>query len=554
MSKALDGLKQMAQIVDPKTFKRLKKAGVIGDPKGVLGIARSLPWLVGRGPSLGIVSKMHSVTLADKPAIHDKHGMLTWKQLDERANQAAHMLTDLGLHGKDRVALVLRNGREMAEVVLGAQKLGIVACPLNTWAKKKELAATLPQADPKVIVYDTQHAGQLEGLVADGVALVAVGDLADALPGSVEYEELLAAQSAAPPSPFTRDAGSARIVIHTSGTTGKPKGAARDSAAAGLKNLGNIIERVPYHRDDIIFCPSPMFHSFGLATVTFATALGATLILPEKFDPEASLAWIEKYKATAASFVPVMLRRIVSLPDDIKKKYDLSSLRIIMASGSVLSDDLRRAAAELFGDVLYDLYGSTEIGWVAIATPTDMKEKPRTVGRPVDGIDIAVFSSDGTRVAPHETGELYIKSDILFEGYTSGEQKDEREGYMSIGDYGRLDEDGYLFVEARTDDMVVVGGENVYPIEVEQVIESVDGVSEVTVLGVEDDEYGHVLAAFVVGDADTDLIAKTCKAELASYKVPKRIEVLDELPRNATGKVVKKRLIEALAGAEPLDD
>ena len=249
-----------------------------------------------------------------------------------------------------------------------------------------------------------------------------------------------------------------------------------------------------------------------------------------------------------------MLRRIVSLADEVKKKYDVSSLRIIMASGSVLSDDLRLAAAELFGDVLYDLYGSTEIGWVAIATPKDMKEKPRTVGRPVDGIEIAVFASDGSRAGRNETGELYIKSDILFEGYTSGEQKDEREGYMSIGDFGRLDDDGFLFVEARTDDMVVVGGENVYPIEVEQVIESVVGVNEVTVLGVEDEEYGHVLAAFVVGDADPDLIAKTCTAELASYKVPKRIEVLDELPRNATGKVVKKRLIEVLAGAEPLDE
>jgi fatty-acyl-CoA synthase len=191
---------------------------------------------------------------------------------------------------------------------------------------------------------------------------------------------------------------------------------------------------------------------------------------------------------------------------------------------------------------------------VAIATPDDMKSKPKTVGQPVEGIDVAVFSKEGERVGPNETGELYVKSSILFEGYTSGETKDERDGYMAIGDFGKLDTEGYLFVESRTDDMVVVGGENVYPIEVEQIIESVEGVNEVTVLGVQDEEYGEVLAAFVVGTADTELIEKTCKAELASYKVPKRIEVLDDLPRNATGKIVKRDLIAQLNGAEPLEE
>jgi fatty-acyl-CoA synthase len=276
-------------------------------------------------------------------------------------------------------------------------------------------------------------------------------------------------------------------------------------------------------------------------------------VLPERFDPEGSLEWIERYNVTAASFVPVMLRRIVSLDDDIKDRYDLSSLRIVMTSGSVLSDDLRKAATELFGEVIYDLYGSTEIGWVAIATPEDMRSKPKTVGMPVEGIDVAVFSADGERLGTNETGELYVKSGILFEGYTSGESKDERDGYMAIGDYGRLDDDGYLFVASRTDDMVVVGGENVYPIEVEQVIESVAGVTEVTVIGVQDEEYGEVLAAFVVGTADTNTIESTCKAELASYKVPKRIELRDELPRNATGKVVKRDLIAQLETAQPLE-
>ena len=552
MSGALNGLRQVAQTLHPKTLKRLREAGAM-DPKGPIALARAMPWLIGRGPSLGIVSQMHALVLGDKPAIYDKHGMQTWKQLDERANQAAHMLSSLGLRGSDRVALVLRNGREMVEVTLGAQKLGIVACPLNTWAKTKELGATLEQSDPKVLVYDTQHSEQVEQVADRGIGLVSVGDASKAIDGSLYYEDLMAEQPVSPQGPFARNTGTAKIVIHTSGTTGTPKGAARDSSAAGLGTLANLIGRVPYRRDDVILCPAPMFHSFGLATFTFGAALGATMVLPEKFDAEGSLRAIEEHRATAASFVPVMMRRIVSLDDDIKKRYDLSSLRIVMASGSVLSTDLRRAASELFGEVLYDLYGSTETGWVAIATPEDIRTRPKTVGKPVEGIDVTVFSKDGSRLGPNETGELYIRSDILFEGYTSGEKKDEREGYMSIGDYGKLDDDGYLFVESRTDDMVVVGGENVYPIEVEQVIESIDGVTEVTVLGVADDEYGEVLAAFIVGSADPGRVAEACKAELASYKVPRRIEVLDELPRNATGKIVKRDLIAQLTGAEPLE-
>jgi fatty-acyl-CoA synthase len=412
----------------------------------------------------------------------------------------------------------------------------------------------LEQADPKVLVYDTAHSEQLQKCDPQGMDLIYVGDEAGALDGSTSFDDWMSGEAASPPPPFTRDRGSAKVVIHTSGTTGKPKGAQRDASAAGVGALANLISVVPYRRDDVVFLPAPLFHSFGLATFTFATALGATMVLPEKFDPEESLKMIEEHKATAASFVPVMIKRIVTLPDDVKNKYDLSSLRIVMASGSAMSPDLRRAAMDLFGDVLYDLYGSTEIGWVTIATPEDMKKHDKTVGKPVPGTEVAVFSKNGDRLPTNETGELFIKSNILFEGYTSGESKDEREGFMSIGDLGRLDDDGYLFVEGRADDMVVIGGENVYPIEVEEVIEGIAGVEEAAVLGVTDEEYGEVLAAFVVGSASEDDVMSACKEELASYKVPRRVEKLDELPRTSTGKVLKRKLIETLDGAEPLDE
>jgi fatty-acyl-CoA synthase len=553
MSSPLDGVRQIAEAFHPRTIMALRNAGAM-DPKAPFAIAKSLPWLVGRGPSLGIISQMHAFVLRDKVAIEDRNGSVTWKELDDHANQVAHALSSSGLSGGDRVAILLRNGREMAETALGAQKLGIVCCPLNTWAKPKELKVTLEQADPKVLVYDTAHVEQLQKCDPQGIDLIHVGDEDAALDGSTSFEEWMSDQPKSAPPPFTRDRGSAKVVIHTSGTTGKPKGAQRDASAAGVGALANLISVVPYRRDDIVFLPAPLFHSFGLATFTFATALGSTMVMPEKFDPEESLKMIEEHKATAASFVPVMIKRIVTLPDDVKNKYDLSSLRIVMASGSAMSPDLRRAAMDLFGDVLYDLYGSTEIGWVTIATPEDMKKHDKTVGKPVPGTEIAVFSKNGDRLPTNETGELFIKSNILFEGYTSGESKDEHEGYMSIGDLGRLDDDGYLFVEGRADDMVVIGGENVYPIEVEEVIEGISGVEEAAVLGVADEEYGEVLAAFVVGSASEDDVMSACKEELASYKVPRRVEKLDELPRTSTGKVLKRKLIETLDGAEPLDE
>jgi fatty-acyl-CoA synthase len=540
-----DGLKQISQFAQPRNLARLKQANAV-DPRNLVGLGYALPWLLMRGPSLGITSQMHSVAIGDKPAIYDRDGMLTWREVDRRANQAAHLLEARGIGPADRVACLLRNGREMVDLALATQKLGVVACPLNTWAKPKELKATLRGAAPKVLVYDTAHAEQVKECAPPGIQLLYVGNEGDALDGSDPYTQELGRQLSSPPSPFTRDRGSPKVIIHTSGTTGTPKGAARNSSAAGISALANLLGVVPYRRDDVVYCPAPMFHSFGLATFTFATVLGATMVLPEKFDPEDSLRLIDEHRATAASFVPVMMRRIVSLDDEVKARYDLSSLRLVMASGSVLSEDLRRAAIEVFGDVLYDLYGSTEIGWVAIATPADMRARPKTVGKPVEGIDVAVFSPEGARMPPGETGELYVKSEVLFEGYTSGEKKAEREGYMSIGDLGRIDEEGYLYVESRTDDMVVVGGENVYPIEVEQVIEDVAGVDEVTVFGLDDDEYGQVLVAFAVGSASADDIRKACEAELASYKVPRRIEVVDELPRTSTGKVLKRELIAEL--------
>ncbi|CAN5526829.1 long-chain-fatty-acid--CoA ligase FadD2 [soil metagenome] len=545
MGTPLGGLWQIAEILHPNTLKQLRNAGALG-AKSPLAVGAALPWLIGRGPSLAILCHMNSIVVGDKPAIHDRIGSISWADLNKRVNRVVRALDSVGVEPGDHVALLLRNGREMVEVALAAQRFGVVACPLNTWAKPTELEATIRNSRPVVLFYDTAHCDIVEQCAPENIPLIAVGSPDGQLPKSAGYEELIAERGTHPPAPFVRRRGTPKVVIQTSGTTGTPKAASRDAAASGLGVLANLLQVVPYRRDDIVYCPAPLFHSFGLATFTFATALGATLVLPRRFDPEGSLELIEKHRCTAASFVPVMMRRILSLPDDVKSKYDLSSLRVVMASGSVLSNDVRRGATELFGSVLFDLYGSTEAGWVAIATPEDMLKDEHTVGRPVPGIDVRVVDADDNPQPTGETGEIYIRSKVMFEGYISGEStKNTGDGWMSTGDLGHLDDDGFIYIDGRADDMVVVGGENVYPVEIEQVIEDLGGVEEVAVVGVADDDYGQILAAFVAGSVTAGDVIDACKKELASYKVPKRVHILEELPRNATGKILKRELIDS---------
>jgi acyl-CoA synthetase (AMP-forming)/AMP-acid ligase II len=524
-------------------LRRLWRAGAFGI-RGTLGTVGSLPWLIGRGPSLGIMTRINAAAVGAKPAIHDRAGGLTWADLDRRSNQVARALVTRGLRPGDRVATLLRNGREIVEVLIGSQKVGVTACPLNTWAKPEELKTLLGQSDPGLLVYDARHGDGLDAAAPEDLPRAVVGGVGTE-PHAEPYESILEVESDAPPFPFARPRAAPRVVIHTSGTTGRPKGAARTAGGRGLREFAGLIEVVPFHRDDVILCPAPLFHSFGLLTTTVAVVLGATLVLPDSFDPRRSLDLIEHHRATAGSFVPLMLRRIVSLPEDDRAERDLSTVRIVLVSGSALSPDLREAVTGLFGEVLYDLYGSTEAGWVAIAGPQDVRERPGSVGRPAPGAEVTAFSADGRRLDPGETGELHVRGSAAFEGYVGGEEYGERDGFLALGDLGRVDEDGYVYVEGREDDMVVVGGENVYPIEVEEAISRLGVVEDVAVLGVDDPEYGQVLAAFYQGPADPDDIREACQDALASYKVPRRIEQVDELPRTATGKVLKRDLLEA---------
>ncbi|HXJ65867.1 MAG TPA: AMP-binding protein [Actinomycetota bacterium] len=527
--------RRLRSAADPRTGLALARTGAV-TPRRAVAAWCTAPWLVGRGASLGILSQINALSAPNRPAVIDGLGTVTWREVDERSSRLARALRELGAGPDDTVATLVRNGREAVEAVFAAQKLGVTVAPLNTWGREPELAALLDRLRPRVLIADPRHAEPIAASIPRSTALVTVGE---------GYEQLIASQPPAPLFPLAIPRRHGRIVIHTSGTTGTPKAAARSARSSGPLAIAGLLATVPLRRSDVVYLPAPLFHSFGLLTLSLGSALGATFVLPDRFDAEESLALMVEHRATVAAFVPVMLRRILDLPRS-RRKPRPAALRAVLASGSSISPDMRREVKRFFGDVLYDLYGSTEGGWVAVATPSDMAADVRTAGRPVRGVEVAVFDEEGGRLPPGGHGVLHVRSDALFEGYQSGESTAERDGFLSMGDMGWLEADGRLFVEGRADDMVVVGGENVDPAEVEQAISRVRGVDDVAVVGVPDRQYGHVLAAFVVGSASPQAIEAAAKRDLASFKVPRTIEVVDELPRTSTGKILRRELGERL--------
>jgi fatty-acyl-CoA synthase len=276
--------------------------------------------------------------------------------------------------------------------------------------------------------------------------------------------------------------------------------------------------------------------------------LGSTLVLHRKFKPDVVLQDVEKHKVTAIVVVPVMLSRMLDALEKMDKRPDLSSLRIIFVSGSALPPDLAERTLKEIGPVLYNMYGSTEIAFATIAEPKHLQKNPSTAGPVVKGVKVKIFDDNGKELPQGEVGRIFVGSSFPFEGYTGGGNKQIINGMLSSGDVGYFDENGLLFISGRDDEMIVSGGENVFPAEVEDCISSLPDVVEATAIGVEDKEWGHRLKAFVVkkegSDLDEDTIKKHVRDQLAKYKVPREVVFLDELPRNPTGKILKRELRE----------
>jgi acyl-CoA synthetase (AMP-forming)/AMP-acid ligase II len=478
----------------------------------------------------------------DQLAIADELGTLTFHEVHTRTNALANALSDMGVNEGDGVAVMCRNHRGFIEATVACSKLGANVLYLNTSFAGPQLADVVARENPTTIIYDEEFHGLVkQGAEGRRQILAWVDDQASApLP---TLEQLISSGDPSDPVPPEKPA---RVIILTSGTTGTPKGANR-SAPKSLDPVAAFLSRIPLKAGETTMIAAPMFHAWGYANFQLAMVLTSTIVLRRKFDPEATLAATAQSRATTLVVVPVMLQRILELPDEVIDRYDLSELTAIVASGSALPGELAIRTMDRFGDILYNLYGSTEVAFGTIATPEDLRAAPGTAGKPPLGTVLKIFDEDGNEVPQGETGRIFIANEVLFEGYTGGtESKAVIQGLMSTGDVGHIDEGGRLHIDGRDDDMIVSGGENVFPREVEDLLAEHEKVGDVTVIGVDDEQFGQRLKAYVVPRKGTepteDELKKYVKSNLANYKVPREVVFLDELPRNPAGKVVKREL------------
>jgi acyl-CoA synthetase (AMP-forming)/AMP-acid ligase II len=476
-------------------------------------------------------------------AIIDELGRLTFADVHRRTNALAHELAKAGVKQGDGVAIMCRNHRGFIDAVVALSKLGANALYLNTAFAGPQIAEVVRREGPTALIYDAEFENLVNEGAEDRKRFIAWHDGDEPASGPL-LEELIARGDT---SELTPPSEKGRVVILTSGTTGSPKGAQRRQPES-LDPAAALFSKIPLRAGERTMIAAPMFHSWGFVHFTLGMGLGSTLVLRRKFDPEDMLSATAQHECTALVVVPVMLQRILELPAENIEKYDLSALRVIAVSGSALPGEMAVRLMDRFGDVLYNLYGSTEVAWATIATPEDLRAAPGTAGRPPRGTVVKLLDEQGNEVAPGATGRIFVGNEMAFEGYTGGGGKQNVGGLLSSGDVGHFDEAGRLFIDGRDDEMIVSGGENVFPREVEDLLHDHDGIDEVAVIGVEDEEFGQRLKAFVVrcgGSSVTDEELKDyVKANLARYKVPREIVFLDELPRNATGKVLKRELAE----------
>ncbi|CAN5239812.1 AMP-binding protein [soil metagenome] len=496
----------------------------------------------GRSPAAGFIAG--AVTSPHEPAVVDELGTLTFAEVDRRSNALAHSLSDAGLKEGDGVAIMCRNHRGFVESTVALAKLGAHALYLNTAFAGPQLTEVVQREKPVAIIYDEEFADLLADAGKRRKRFIAWREDSSDDPPDPALEDLIADGPIERPVP-PQETGKA--IILTSGTTGTPKGANRSSPQS-LDPAISLLSKIPLRTRQTTYIAAPLFHSWGFAHFTIGLLLSSTMVLARKFDPESCLAQIERTRAESLVVVPVMMQRILDLPEATRRRYDVSSLRVVAASGSALPGDLATEWMDGFGDNLYNLYGSTEVAWATIATPGDMRAAPGTAGKPPRGTVLKLYDEKGREVPPGETGRIFVGNEMLFEGYTGGGSKDEIDGLMATGDVGRLDDAGRLFVEGRDDEMIVSGGENLFPKEVEDLMARHDDVAEVAAIGVDDEKFGQRLRAFVVPcggkSPSEDALKSYVKSNLAGYKVPREIWFLDELPRNATGKVLKRELKE----------
>ena len=505
-------------------------------------LARMLVTFGRQGTSPATAIAVAAIRHPNETFISDEAGDLTFSEVHIRTNSLANALKKLGVGEKDRIGIMCRNHRGFIETMLAASKLGATSLFLNTMFSGPQLADVVEREEPKVLIYDEEFEGLLSDVDPDLTRVVAWHDTASERPNLERLIKTTADRSISAPS------SRGRFIILTSGTTGTPKGAQRESPK-GLSGIAGLLDKIPHRTGETVVLSAPLFHSWGFINSILAMTVGAKLVLDRKFNPELAMSRIKQHAADVFVAVPIMVQRILELPEETRNRLTPADLKITALSGSALAGGLATAWMDCFGDNLYNLYGSTEVAFASIATPADLRIDPSTAGRPPHGTEMRLIDDNDRDVESGETGRIFIRNGMTFEGYTGGGTKSNLDGYVSSGDVGHVDELGLLYIDGRDDDMIVSGGENVFPAEVEDLLASHQDVLEVAVVGQDDEDYGQSLVAYIAKVPHSDLseeeLRSFVKANLASFKTPKRFIFRDTLPRNGMGKIVKRDLVSA---------
>ncbi|MGO9836719.1 MAG: class I adenylate-forming enzyme family protein [Polyangiaceae bacterium] len=503
-----------------------------------------------RNPSL--IFSLHAANTPDKTAILWRDRRLSFAELDQRMNRAGAGLKRRGITRGSSVVIMMRNRPEFLEVQGGAGRFGAAAVSVSWRSTPAELVYLAQHCGAKAIVFEADLWHTVEQAKKNLPSLsdrdfIAVGG---EVPGCSSYEGDFLADRAAPPLAIEKGAEEdAAVVIYTSGTTGKPKGAVRkfpkDATYAAMQFIGET----PMRSDDVHLVTCPLYHSTAFGFLVFNAILGGSAVLMDDFKPEGFLDLVERHGVTTTAVVPTILHRVMALDPSVLAKYDVRSMRGIFTVGAQLPAPLGTQVMDYFGDVLFNCYGATELALVTMAKPEDLRAAPGTIGKALPGNEVRLLDDNGREVGVGEVGELYARNKMLVAGYhndAEATRSSMRDGFFSVGDLARRDSEGRFFIEGRKRDMIISGGVNVYPAEVEAAIESHPDVAEVAVVGVDDAEWGERVRAFVVRrpgtTLDDGLLKVWCRERLAGPKVPRDFVFMESLPRNPTGKVLKREL------------
>lgn len=523
----------------------LVRAGVLAPalPNRMVGQAMNL---FRYGPTLGGGYAVAGVRAPQRCAVRDETTSRTFAELDQRVRAIVRGLVANGARPEDTVAILGRNSVPFVEAMVAISRLGADALLLNSFLSPAQVGEVLLREQPRIVFADPDLLPLLDAAPED-LPVVTLRPSRTWRTGSFSLDSL-ALTGGPDPRPSGRRG---RLVVLTSGTTGVPR-SARRPAPSSLGPAASMLSRLPLTKGDVLMIASPLFHTWGLGLLQIAPALTATVVLSERADPETVLDAVDRAGCTALATVPVILERILQLPEEVRARYDTSRLRVVASSGSALTTKVTTRFRDVFGDVLHNVYGSTETSWATIATPEDLRAAAGTAGKPPLGTRLEILDGHGSPAPRGEIGRVFVGNELLFEGYSVGAGKERFRGLMATGDCGYLDEGGRLMLVGREDDLVISGAEKVYPLEVEEVILTLPGVREVAVIGQPDENLGQRLVAYVVCAEDVRLTAEQVREHvrqrLARYAVPRDVGFLACLPRNAAGKVVPR-----LLSANPAD-